>query len=33
VAEIIVAQHQRYPHAEIRLAFLEHLTRFGDLGS
>ncbi|MDQ1488251.1 MAG: DnaB-like helicase terminal domain [Actinomycetota bacterium] len=31
VAEIIVAKHRNGPTAKIRLAFLEHLTRFADL--
>jgi replicative DNA helicase len=31
VAEIIVAKHRNGPTAKIRLAFLEHLTRFTDL--
>jgi len=31
VAEIIVAKHRNGPTAKIRLAFLEHLTRFSDL--
>jgi replicative DNA helicase len=31
-AEIIVAKHRNGPTAKIRLAFLEHLTRFGNLG-
>jgi replicative DNA helicase len=30
-AEIIVAKHRNGPTAKIRLAFLEHLTRFTDL--
>ena len=28
VAEIIVAKHRNGPTAKIRLAFLEHLTKF-----
>jgi replicative DNA helicase len=32
VAEIIVAKHRNGPTAKIRLAFVEHLTRFSDLG-
>ena len=31
VAEVIVAKHRNGPTAKIRLAFLEHLTRFADL--
>ena len=31
VAEIIVAKHRNGPTAKIRLAFLEHLTRFANL--
>jgi len=31
-AEIIIAKHRNGPTATIRLAFLEHLTRFADLG-
>jgi replicative DNA helicase len=31
VAEIIVAKHRNGPTAKIRLAFLEHLTRFSNL--
>jgi replicative DNA helicase len=31
VAEIIVAKHRNGPTAKIRLAFLEHLTKFSDL--
>jgi replicative DNA helicase len=30
-AEIIVAKHRNGPTAKIRLAFLEHLTKFSDL--
>ena len=30
-AEIIVAKHRNGPTARIRLAFLEHLTKFSDL--
>ena len=30
-AEIIVAKHRNGPTAKIRLAFVEHLTRFADL--
>ena len=33
MAEIIVAKHRNGPTAKIRLAFLEHLTKFADLGS
>jgi replicative DNA helicase len=33
VAEIIIAKHRNGPTAKIRLAFLEHLTRFATLGS
>ena len=32
VAEIIVAKHRNGPTAKVRLAFLEHLTRFSDSG-
>ena len=32
VAEIIVAKHRNGPTAKIRLAFLEHLTKFANLG-
>ncbi|HYH50249.1 MAG TPA: replicative DNA helicase [Acidimicrobiia bacterium] len=32
IAEILVAKHRNGPTAKIRLAFLEHLTRFADLG-
>ena len=32
IAEIIVAKHRNGPTAKIRLAFLEHLTRFANLG-
>jgi replicative DNA helicase len=31
VAEIIVAKHRNGPTGKVRLAFLEHLTRFADL--
>jgi len=31
VAEIIVAKHRNGPTAKVRLAFVEHLTRFADL--
>jgi replicative DNA helicase len=31
VAEVIVAKHRNGPTGKIRLAFLEHLTRFSDL--
>jgi replicative DNA helicase len=31
VAEVIVAKHRNGPTGKIRLAFLEHLTRFADL--
>jgi replicative DNA helicase len=31
VAEIIVAKHRNGPTAKVRLAFLEHLTKFTDL--
>jgi replicative DNA helicase len=31
VAEIIVAKHRNGPTAKIRLAFIEHLTRFADM--
>jgi replicative DNA helicase len=31
IAEVIVAKHRNGPTAKIRLAFLEHLTRFADL--
>jgi replicative DNA helicase len=32
IAEIIVAKHRNGPTAKIRLAFLEHLTKFANLG-
>ena len=32
VAEIIVAKHRNGPTAKVRLAFLEHLTKFANLG-
>ena len=32
VAEVIVAKHRNGPTAKIRLAFLEHLTKFANLG-
>jgi replicative DNA helicase len=32
VAEVIVAKHRNGPTGKVRLAFLEHLTRFSDLG-
>ena len=31
VAEIIVAKHRNGPTAKIRLAFLEHLTKFANI--
>ena len=31
VGEIIVAKHRNGPTAKVRLAFLEHITRFADL--
>jgi replicative DNA helicase len=31
VAEIIVAKHRNGPTGRVRLAFLEHLTKFADL--
>ena len=31
IAEVIVAKHRNGPTGKIRLAFLEHLTRFADL--
>jgi len=31
VAEIIVAKHRNGPTGKVRLAFLEHLTRFAGL--
>jgi replicative DNA helicase len=31
IAEIIVAKHRNGPTAKVRLAFLEHLTRFASL--
>ena len=31
LAEIIVAKHRDGPTAKIRLAFLEHITRFADI--
>jgi replicative DNA helicase len=33
IAEIIVAKHRNGPTAKIRLAFLEHLTKFATLGT
>jgi len=32
IAEIIVAKHRNGPTAKVRLAFLEHLTKFANLG-
>jgi replicative DNA helicase len=32
VAEVIVAKRRNGPTAKIRLAFLEHLTKFANLG-
>jgi replicative DNA helicase len=31
IAEIIIAKHRNGPTAKLRLAFLEHLTRFADM--
>jgi replicative DNA helicase len=31
VTEVIVAKHRNDPTGKIRLAFLEHLTKFADL--
>ena len=33
VAEIIVAKHRNGPTGKVRLAFLEHLTKFSDLAT
>ena len=31
VAEVIVAKHRNGPTGKVRLAFLEHLTRFANM--